>query len=77
MFKRNYALACQQVLAGESLTDLPKALTDQSPKTLAEKNMDFHDKVQKKYLQQSGFDQLDNPRAALDTIYQLLGRSLK
>ncbi|WP_051311852.1 replication protein P [Zooshikella ganghwensis] len=76
LFKRNYTLACQQVLAGESLTDLPKALTDQSPKTLAEKNKDFHDRVQEKYLQECGFNQLDNPQAALNCIYELLGRKL-
>ncbi|MCX4025074.1 Replication protein P [Endozoicomonas sp. SM1973] len=74
VFERNYELICQQVMAGEPLQDIPKALTDETPKSIAEKNKAYHDVQQQKYLQQKGFDQLDNPREAMSEIYRMLGR---
>ncbi|WP_163833264.1 replication protein P [Spartinivicinus ruber] len=74
LFERNYNLACQQVMAGEALQDVPKALTDEIPKSIAEKNKAYHDTQQQKYLQEQGLDQLNDPREAMSAIYQMLGR---
>lgn len=74
LFERNYDLACQQVMAGEALRDVPKAITDETPKTIAEKNKAHHDALHQKHLQETGFDQLNNPRDAMSAIYKMLGR---
>ncbi|MCX4026982.1 replication protein P [Spartinivicinus marinus] len=74
VFTRNYDIITKKILKGEPISDIPKALPGQVQQTIAERNKAYHDEQQKKQLQEKGLDQLNNPKAAMNEIYRMLGR---
>lgn len=72
LFKRNYAIVTRRVLAGESLNEIPKALTNDGQRSLAEQNEAYFDKQHQQYVQSSGLSHLKNAREALSAIRNLL-----
>ncbi|WP_163832231.1 replication protein P [Spartinivicinus ruber] len=74
LFKRNYAIVTRRVLAGESLTDIPKAITDQSQQSLAERNKVYHDTQQQQQIESMGLNHLTNAKDAMAAMRGMLGQ---
>ncbi len=73
LFERNYEIITRRVMAGEPLSNVPKALPGEVQKTAAERNQAYHDARQKEQIKQAGLGHLTNGRDALAKMRAMVG----
>lgn len=72
LFTHNYEVVTRRVLAGESISDIPKALPGQTMKTPTEQHQAYHDAQQQAHIKQAGLNQLTNSSEAITKIRQMI-----